>query len=491
MKQKIIPMLLGLLSLAFFLFSNLEVAAEETSDTSLEEIQMKGKITVGTSADFPPYEFHATVDGQDQIVGMDIFIIEKIAEDLGVELEIQDIGFDSLLPALESSKVDVVIAGMSPTPEREKSVDFSNVYYNSGQNILIRASDKDIYTSKESLTGQTIGVQAGTLQEELSAQIEEAELLKLTNLNDLLLALKTNKVEAIVMEKPNAEAHAGADPSVLTFDGAFEVDEEAEGSAIAVRKGSGALIEAINQSLEEMIEQGLIEEYMAQAGSLLETPDGEEENSFLNEYGAYFLNGAVSTIGISVVSVFFGLILGILLAFLRMSKNWVLKTLATAYVEFVRGTPMMIQVMFVYFAVGYLINIPAMVSGIIAVSLNSAAYICEIIRSGLGSVSIGQTEAAISLGMNKKTALRYIIFPQAIKNIWPALGNEFITVIKESSIVSIIGVSELIFQTRVVTSISYRGILPLFITMVVYFILTYSLTKILNHYERKMAYDND
>ena len=104
---------------------------------------------------------------------------------------------------------------------------------------------------------------------------------------------------------------------------------------------------------------------------------------------------------------------------------------------------------------------------------------------------MGQVEAARSLGMSKQTALRYITFPQALKNIWPALGNEFITIIKESSIVSIIGVSELIFQTRVVTSISYRGILPLFITMIIYFILTFSLTKLLNYYERKMAYDKN
>ena len=185
------------------------------------------------------------------------------------------------------------------------------------------------------------------------------------------------------------------------------------------------------------------------------------------------------------------MIIGVILALLRLSDNWILKTLATAYVEFVRGTPLMIQIMFVYFAVGYLINLPALASGIIAVSLNSGAYICEIIRSGLNSVPVGQVEAARSLGMSKQTALRYITFPQALKNIWPALGNEFITIIKESSIVSIIGVSELIFQTRVVTSISYRGILPLFITMIIYFILTFSLTKLLNYYERKMAYDKN
>ena len=415
------------------------------------------------------------------------------AEDTALE-EIQDIGFDSLLPALESRKVDMVMAGMSPTPERRKSVDFSDVYYNSGHHLVVRESDKEIYTAKATLEGKKIGVQSGSLQEELAEQIPNADLMKLTNLNDLLLALKTNKVEAVVMEKPNAEAHAGADSSIYTFDGEFEVDEEAEGSAIAIPKGSDSLLEAVNASLAEMEEQNLVQEYLAEAGKYLEVPEeGEEaeESSFLGEYSSYFLNGAISTIGISLISVLFGLILGTLLAFMRLSNNFLLRGPATAYVEFVRGTPMMIQVMFIYFAVGYVINIPAIIAGIIAVSLNSGAYICEIIRSGLNSVPAGQQEAARSLGMSKRTAMRYIIFPQALKNIWPALGNEFITVIKESSIVSIIGVSELIFQTRVVTSISYRGILPLFITMVVYFILTFSLTKLLNYYEGKMQHDRN
>ncbi|WP_277631100.1 ABC transporter substrate-binding protein/permease [Atopococcus tabaci] len=456
--------------------------------TTIEEIQDKGTMIIGTSADFPPYEFHAMVDGQDKIVGMDIFIAERIAEELGVELQIEDIGFDSLLPALETGSVDMVIAGMSPTEERRQSVDFSDVYYVGGHNLMVRETDAEIYTGVDSLAGKVVGVQSGSLQEALAAQIPDVELMKLTKITDLILALKTNKVEAIVMEKPNAEAYAGNNPDLYTFDGGFELDESEQGSAIAFQKGSDELVEVVNGVLAEIDEQGLQEEYLAQAGEYLNL-ENQEEGSFISQYGPYFLNGTMNTIFISIVSVFFGSVLGILLALMRLSRNMVFRPLATAYVEFVRGTPMLIQVMFIYFAVGYLVNIPAMLSGIIAVSLNSAAYICEIIRSGLNSVPSGQTEAARSLGMGHRDTMRHIIFPQALKNIWPALGNEFITVIKESSIVSIIGVSELIFQTRVVTSISYRGVLPLFITMIIYFILTFSLTKLLNYYEGKMKYD--
>ncbi|MDT1938661.1 amino acid ABC transporter permease [Carnobacterium divergens] len=203
----------------------------------------------------------------------------------------------------------------------------------------------------------------------------------------------------------------------------------------------------------------------------------------------YFAKGTGYTVFIAFISVILGIIIGASLALMRLSQNKLIRIIATAYVEFVRGTPMMIQVMFIYFALGVIVNIPALLAGIIAVSLNSGAYICEIIRSGLNSVSKGQMEAARSLGLGKRDAMRYIIFPQALKNIWPALGNEFITVIKESSIVSIIGVGDLIYQTNVVTAVTYRAVAPLAITMVIYFILTYSLTKLLNYYEGKMNHD--
>lgn len=493
MKKKSLYLMILSLMTVFGVFVPVETVF--AADTALEDIQKKGTLVIGTSADFPPYEFHAVVDGKDTIVGMDISIAQKIAADLGVELKINDIGFDSLLPALESEKIDMVISGMSPTDERKKSVDFSNVYYTGGQNIVVRETDKDIYTTANDLKEMKVGVQTASLQETIAQeQMLDSELLSLSKMTDLILALKTNKIEAILMEKPSAEAYIENDSQLVTFDGEFILEAGEQGSAIAFKKDTQSLVAAVNTSLTAIDEQGLTAGYLEEAGAHLQAAqqvsdeETDSSNSIFN-YWRYFLNGTGYTILISVVSVFFGSILGVILSFMRMSKNKIMKFFATAYVEFVRGTPMMIQVMFIYFAVGYLINIPALASGIIAVSLNSAAYICEIIRSGLNSVPKGQAEAARSLGMSQKISMRQIIFPQALKNIWPALGNEFITVIKESSIVSIIGVSDLIFQTKVVTSISYRGIAPLVVTMIIYFILTFSLTKLLNHYEGKMDHD--
>ena len=150
---------------------------------------------------------------------------------------------------------------------------------------------------------------------------------------------------------------------------------------------------------------------------------------------------------------------------------------------------MLVQIMFVYFGIGAIIqSMPALVAGIIAVSVNSGAYVAEVIRSGIQSLPIGQTEAARSLGMTKKQTFRFIVLPQALRNIWPALGNEFITLLKDSSLVSTIGVGELMYQTQLVQADTYKGVLPLYITMMIYFILTFTLTRILNYFEGRMQH---
>ena len=135
------------------------------------------------------------------------------------------------------------------------------------------------------------------------------------------------------------------------------------------------------------------------------------------------------------------------------------------------------------------VNLPALTSGIIAISLNSGAYVAEYIRGGINSVDVGQTEAARSLGMSNGETMRYVVLPQALKNIWPSLGNEFITLIKDSSIVSIIGVTELIYQSNIVRSDTYRGVAPIVVIMVLYFILTFTASRILNYFERRMQHD--
>ena len=207
----------------------------------------------------------------------------------------------------------------------------------------------------------------------------------------------------------------------------------------------------------------------------------------------YFYTGVLNTLLISFISVLLGVIFGSLLTIMKRSKFKVgnikpLSILATSYIEIMRGTPMLLQIMLVYYGFDQIfgINMKALTAGIIAVSLNSAAYLSEIIRAGIDAVDKGQLEAARSLGMNQFMAMKLIIVPQAIKNILPAIANEFVTVIKESSMASVIGVGEIMYSAKVITGQTFRAFEPLMVAAAFYFIITFSLGRVINYIERRM-----
>jgi polar amino acid transport system permease protein len=204
----------------------------------------------------------------------------------------------------------------------------------------------------------------------------------------------------------------------------------------------------------------------------------------LTEYRHYFLQGIGYTLFLSFFSVILGLTLGVIMALSKMSKNKILNFLATGYIEIIRGTPLLVQVFIIYY--NGIIDMGPIVAGIIALSLNSSAYTAEIVRAGIQAVDKGQMEASRSLGMTSGMAMREVILPQAIKNILPALGNEFIVVIKESAVISIIGVGELMRQTNIVRGITFRQIEPLILVAGIYFVLTFSLSKLLGGFERRL-----
>ncbi|AWB44825.1 arginine ABC transporter permease [Paenibacillus sp. CAA11] len=206
------------------------------------------------------------------------------------------------------------------------------------------------------------------------------------------------------------------------------------------------------------------------------------------DYRQYFLDGVKYTLLLAAIGVVCGFILGMLVALLRMSKWKVLRFIGSVWVEFLRGTPMLVQLLIIHygFATAFDLKFSALQSGAITLTINSSAYLAEIFRAGIQGVERGQTEAARSLGMTQSMAMRHIILPQAVKNVLPAIGNEFITIIKESSIVYVIGVSEMMFQANSIMSMTYDGMTPFLIIAVMYFILTFILSKILGVFERKL-----
>lgn len=209
--------------------------------------------------------------------------------------------------------------------------------------------------------------------------------------------------------------------------------------------------------------------------------------SFLSKYYMFFIDGSKITIVISILTVIFGVIFGTLLALMKISGSKILKVIASSYIEIIRGTPLLVQLYIIYYGLPVIgIELPDFMAGVITLSINSGAYVAEIIRAGIEAVDRGQMEAARSLGMTKAMAMRHIIIPQAFKNILPALGNEFIVVIKESSIVSIIGIHELMYNADTVRGNTYQPFEPLISAAVIYFVLTFTLSRLLGKAERRM-----
>lgn len=237
--------------------------------SSLDKIKEANKIVLGTCADYPPYEFHKQIDGKDEIVGFDIEIAKEIAKDLGVELEIKDMDFGGLLSALNTGNVDFVVAGMTPDEERKKNVDFSKIYYDPGQGLLVRSEDKEKYKSIEDLNGMKIGVQKGTIQEDIAEEtIETSDIKALGKITNLVLELKNEKIDGILLATSVAKAYEKANPD-LVLSPYIDLGKEG-GVAIAVKKGEQELVDAINSTIDKLIKDNSIEQFIQDATILSE-----------------------------------------------------------------------------------------------------------------------------------------------------------------------------------------------------------------------------
>lgn len=219
--------------------------------------------------------------------------------------------------------------------------------------------------------------------------------------------------------------------------------------------------------------------------------------SFLPKYGPYFLQALVYTLLLAVVSVALGILPALLLATMRLSKNRVLRLVSGAYIAAFRSTPLLVQLSIIYFGLFGAISIPRVVifgfidltrfiPGVVALALNSSAYVAEIFRAGILAVDIGQTEAARSLGLSGFQSMRFVVLPQAIKNVLPALANEIVSMIKESSICSTLGMVELMFAAKTVATATYISLAPYVLAAVMYFCLTFPASKAIEAVERRM-----
>ena len=262
MKKGLFKKVIGTILASICLFTLVSCGGGETDKgvstnsgkekSKIQEIKDKGVLTLGTSANYPPYEFHKNIDGKDTIIGFDM-------------------KFESLVASLQTGTVDMVIAGMNPTDERQKSVDFSNIYYTAEHGIIILNKDKDKYVNKDSLKGKTVGAQKGTIQETLAKeQISEVKFKGLNTVSDLIMDMRVGNVDAVVCELPVAEYNVkkNNDLHVITDTG-FKVDENEKGSAIAMPKGSGDLVELVNKVIKRLADEGKIDKFIIEANELI------------------------------------------------------------------------------------------------------------------------------------------------------------------------------------------------------------------------------
>lgn len=265
LKKTFMKMVLGTMSvLALAACGNTSESADSAAtagNSALQEIKDSGKLVIGTCADYPPYEWHLIKDGKDEIIGFDIDIAQAIADELGVELEIKDMDFDGLIPALSTGKIDMIIAGMNPTDERKQSVDFTDIYYTQKDALVIKSEDAENIQSENDLKKASLATQKATIQETyLLENFPDAALQSVPKWNTAILSLVTGKVDAVLMVETVAKQYVEQNEG-LEIAG-FDVASTPNESAIAVAKDNKDFLDAVNDILDEMKESGQIEELM-------------------------------------------------------------------------------------------------------------------------------------------------------------------------------------------------------------------------------------
>lgn len=229
-----------------------------------------GKLTIGTSADFAPYEFHIMEDGVDKIVGFDMALAQTIADEMGLTLEIKDIAFDSILMELNAGTIDLGIAGFSPTPERLQAVDMSDIYYTSGQSIMVKKEDLGKYSSYTDFNSSefSVGAQTGSIQEGLAKEhTPNANYVGLQAVPNIIMELKSGKINAAFIETAVADGYIKTQDDIAIL---CEVPFDSEGSAIAIKKGNTEMVTAVNEIIAKVIADGSMSKMVEEANALAE-----------------------------------------------------------------------------------------------------------------------------------------------------------------------------------------------------------------------------
>ncbi|MFB2769037.1 ABC transporter permease subunit [Pelatocladus sp. BLCC-F211] len=439
-----------------------------------ENVSGTGKtLKVATEPAFPPFEF---IGEGGQPEGFSYDLMRAIARAANFKVDFQSIPFDGIIPALQAKTVDAAISSITITEERAKAVSFSRPYFKAGLAIAVRANNQDI-TNFASLQNKKIAVQIGTTGAKKAQSIPGAQIRSFDSAPLALQELANGNVDAVINDAP-VTLYA---INTANLQGIKVVQqlltEEYYGIATAKKSPNLTLI---NQGLTSVLKNG---EYaqIYQKWFKATPPNLPEKSPFTNDTGTgvsalassisiilkfipILLQGALVTLQLTIMTVILGLVGGSLIGIIRNSQFKPLRWIARGYIDFFRGTPLLVQIFMIYFGIpaitqelGFTFNFNRLVAAVIALSLNSAAYIAEIVRAGIQSIEIGQSEAAQSLGLSSLQTMHYIIFPQAFRRMLPPLGNEFISLLKDTSLVSVIGFEELFRKGQLIVADNYRA----------------------------------
>ena len=454
------------------------------------------------------------IEGTNQYAnGYDVQIAKQVAKALGKKPLVVKTSWNGLIPALTSGKLDMIVAGMSPTAERKKEIAFSNSYYTSEPVVLV---NKDgAYANAKTLKdfkGAKITSQQGVYLYNLISQLTGAKQeTAMGDFAQMRQALESGVIDGYISERPEALTAESANSKfkMIQFKKGFEVNEEDATIAIGMRKNDKRL-EQVNAAITKISakDQVALMDKMIQ-NQPVDTDASKDKTTFfgqvtkiLKDNWPQFLRGAGLTLLISITGTIAGLIIGLLIGVYRTAptaKNKALALLQTlfgwflnVYIEIFRGTPMIVQSMVIYYgtAQAFGVSIDRTIAAIFIVSINTGAYMSEIVRGGIFAVDKGQFEAATALGMTHNQTMRKVVLPQVVRNILPATGNEFVINIKDTSVLNVISVVELYFSGNTIATQTYQYFQTFTIIAVIYFVLTFTVTRILRYVERRFDTDD-
>ncbi|MBI3912531.1 MAG: ABC transporter permease subunit [Armatimonadetes bacterium] len=474
-------------------FLSLALGAPASAEGALARIRARGTLVIGTDATYPPFEEKIG----DRFEGFDIDLGNAIADLLGVRAEWVNHDFAGIFAALASGKFDLVISDVVITEERQKAVAFSDPYYRAGQAVVVRADNTTIRGAQD-LPGRRVGAQLGTTGQFALEKIGGVEIVKYNTTPDALQDLANGRTDAVVGDLPAVRVMIRKGfPTLKTAGGVF-TDEH---YAVVARQEDADLLSAVNAALALIRARGDYDRFrrrwLSDTGeATVATPIAGDAHprihlrpEVLAREWPQMLVGAWVTLRLTLLALLFGIPIGLAAALGRLSRFRPLSLVAATYVEVVRGTPLLVQIFFIYFvlpAVG--LSFSQFLTAILALSINAGAYIAEIFRAGIESIDIGQMEAARSLGLNYPKAMRWVILPQTFRRVLPPLTNEGIALLKDSSLVSIMGMMEL---TRAGHELASRYALPMTIwpaIAVLYLAMTLPLTRLAGYLEARWDY---